>query len=131
MPVDIYHAYVYIARSDNGLTKIGVSRNVQQRIKALSGASGFSLTLEDAQLAFCPHAVERGLHLFFASKRKQGEWFDLGDDEIKEAKRLLETPYMLSRLSFWTRRGLGSPPIHVQRHFSPEAVITTVYREKE
>lgn len=74
--------FVYLIRNNrNGFTKIGWSKTPKLREETLqSEEPEISLfatmrgTLED----------EFNLHVFFASKRKRGEWFSLTDQDILE-----------------------------------------------
>ncbi|EAB6379051.1 GIY-YIG nuclease family protein [Salmonella enterica subsp. enterica serovar Altona] len=78
---------VYVLSSKmTGLTKIGYSSNIPQRIKALGNAGPDSLTLE----CLIPGGrdTESMLHRKFAEKRKHGEWFSLSSSDIKGLKSI-------------------------------------------
>ena len=70
--------YVYVLRAENGLFKIGRSRNPMQRVQELSGTTGpveIELILSH-YVADCAKS-ERELHAAFTDKRARGEWFAL------------------------------------------------------
>jgi predicted GIY-YIG superfamily endonuclease len=74
--------YVYLIRADNGLTKIGISYDVERRLYTLDTASPVRLSL---LFFFEPsNAVktEKYLHIKFDKKRVKGEWFNLSDSDI-------------------------------------------------
>ena len=78
--------YVYLIRSDNGLTKIGVTRDIGTRVSTLNTASPVELRLlfyfapQNAKLA------EANLHKRFFRKRVKGEWFNLTDMDVSWVK---------------------------------------------
>ena len=75
--------YVYLIRAGNGLTKIGISYDIQKRLNMLNTASPVELSL---LFFFEPsNAVktEKYLHIKFDKKRVKGEWFNLSDSEIE------------------------------------------------
>lgn len=73
---------VYLIRNpSSGLTKIGLSATPEQRLKVLQTACGETLRLlgsvaGDLQL-------ERSLHQRYESRRQQGEWFGLTDEDCE------------------------------------------------
>lgn len=78
---------VYVLSSrKTGLTKIGYSSNIPQRIKALGNAGPDNLTLE----CLIPGGseTESMLHRKFAAKRKHGEWFSLSIEDINGLKTI-------------------------------------------
>jgi hypothetical protein len=72
--------YIYVAYCA-GYTKIGISNDVNKRIKALQTASPFQVIkyflvfLKNAQV------VEWELHSQYKDKQIRGEWFYLNDNE--------------------------------------------------
>lgn len=66
----------------SGLVKIGASRNVSQRLRALRAQTGKQLVcLWDHRGGF---ELERALHRVFDSQRVKGEWFALPDGDAVE-----------------------------------------------
>lgn len=80
---------VYLIKSDNGLTKIGVANNLTRRFYDLTFSSPCKLTLEHSVLIDKPFLRERQLHDLFADSRSHGEWFFLTNEDIEKAKSLL------------------------------------------
>ena len=74
--------YVYFIEADNGLVKIGKSKDVRKRLNALRGASPISLRLLFS-IDCNGQAIktEKRFHKMFAAKRKHGEWFGLNKKE--------------------------------------------------
>ncbi|EPK7525577.1 GIY-YIG nuclease family protein [Klebsiella variicola] len=79
------HVYV-LSSKKTGLTKIGYSSNIPQRIKALGNSGPDSLILE----CLIPGGsdTENMLHRKFSTKRKHGEWFELTNDDIQGLKAI-------------------------------------------
>jgi len=76
---------VYVLSSKKtGLTKIGYSTNIPQRIKALGNSGPDALTLEC--LITGGRETESMLHKKFDKKRKHGEWFSLSREDIDGLK---------------------------------------------
>lgn len=81
---------VYVLSSKKtGLTKIGYSSNIPQRIKSLGNSGPDNLTLE----CLIPggRETENMLHRKFSTKRKHGEWFALCRDDIEGLKSVALT----------------------------------------
>lgn len=83
--------FVYFLTADNGLTKIGRTKNLDSRIHHFTTKLPYELeeTLilktDDAPL------LESEIHGLFADKRIRGEWFDLNDKDIDFIKRKYAT----------------------------------------
>lgn len=79
------HYVVYLVGHPRGLTKIGKSTNILQRLDSFQVASPIDcylygvLTLQSENAA---SFLERCLHLLFKTKRKKGEWFELSFSAI-------------------------------------------------
>lgn len=75
--------HIYVILSENGNVKIGVSKNVEKRISAIKGASGYKIkdcfVTEKCSNAF---EIEKMAHEYFKEKRLFGEWFKA---DFKEA----------------------------------------------
>jgi hypothetical protein len=76
---------VYVMRSENGLVKIGRSRNPEKRRKALQATSGFPVELIHHWPSEAPSTVERAAHLLLSEHRKAGEWFDVSVEDAVAA----------------------------------------------
>lgn len=72
---------LYILRNEIGRIKIGISENVNQRVKALSNSSGMKIDI--LRIINFNGNLEWQLHKHFKNKRYIGEWFNLNDDDIK------------------------------------------------
>jgi hypothetical protein len=73
-----FRPHVYFIRAANGLTKVGVSRNVRGRFASLQCMSPISLRL----VAVIPHGgeeTERTIHENLQSTQSHGEWFRESD----------------------------------------------------
>ena len=75
----------------NGLYKIGVTSNVNKRLKQLQTGNGFKITevasYEFFSMAYC---IERILHSKFKGCNTLGEWFDLSEFELGALKLYLK-----------------------------------------
>lgn len=72
---------LYVIENDLGLIKIGISHDVQKRLKQIEQTSGipckiiFELTVGDDV-----NVLEKALHKMYSGENTVGEWFDFGDD---------------------------------------------------
>lgn len=79
---------IYFIKADNGLTKIGLTKNVEERFKRLQAVSPCILTLLFTLDSDDAYTLEQEFHSKYSNLRKHGEWFLLSDiilEEIKEA----------------------------------------------
>ncbi len=89
---------VYVIRAKEGMCKIGIAVDPNERVKALSTGSPFPLSVVEifrveASLA---RSIERVAHHLLASKRLNGEWFDVEPDEAATAiRQAIESPHLL------------------------------------
>jgi hypothetical protein len=75
--------YVYIARREDGIIKIGSSRRPGARLAGLVQQSGQRVTLVFRAFVAEPLAVERALQAMCSDRLTKGrEWFDLSDDRV-------------------------------------------------
>ena len=82
--------YVYLVKNEHtGLHKIGVSKNVDERVNSLQMTNGVFLEIIDTVFLRRPYTMESFLHLVFIKKRKLGEWFDLSEYDLKEIAFLI------------------------------------------
>jgi hypothetical protein len=74
---------VYIAASESGLIKIGISFDPEERIKALFTGHGVGLSIAHVESMDDDSArlVERASHKMLADSRSSGEWFKVSVEE--------------------------------------------------
>jgi hypothetical protein len=66
------------------LYKIGYTRrDVSKRIKELKTGNGSEMYVTDSFKSKWGTKIESQLHRIFRSKKVNGEWFDLTDEEVK------------------------------------------------
>lgn len=84
--------HIYLLQSDNGVYKIGVSKDPQKRLKQLQTGSSEKLEIIKTYESEFYRQIEKGLHNKFNHLRSEGEWFYLHlEDElrfIKECERI-------------------------------------------
>lgn len=68
---------VYVIRSDVGPVKIGVSNDPDRRARALGASAPHVVSLVHSSEHKSAFSVERLAHDLLASKRLNGEWFDV------------------------------------------------------
>lgn len=84
--------FVYVVKADNGVFKIGFTRNINRRMYGLRCVSPMPLTLiTEIALKDCV-AAEAWLHDRFRDKRSHGEWFTLSDEDVAFIARLKGEP---------------------------------------
>lgn len=76
---------VYLLKSAYGY-KVGRTRNVPARMRAFGVHLPFIYTIPLCSWFADCHAAERRYHAMFAEKRINGEWFDLGEDDIQQIR---------------------------------------------
>lgn len=78
---------VYLFRRADGLIKIGHTRHLSQRKRALRKEHG---DLEELALLMCekPELTEYTLHCQFAEKHIEGEWFSLTPEDVQVVKEM-------------------------------------------
>ena len=83
---DIEFGYVYLMKSGH-FYKIGSSRNVERRNYELGIKLPEDLKILHTIRTDDPSGVENYWHNRFKDKRKQGEWFDLSNEDISAFRR--------------------------------------------
>lgn len=72
---------VYIVEKEDGAVKIGISQDVQKRIRALSKQGGFKVVNQFyTEPCSNAHEIEREMHLKYKRFRIDGEWFKISFD---------------------------------------------------
>jgi predicted GIY-YIG superfamily endonuclease len=82
---------VYVIRSgQTNLYKIGRTTDIKRRLKQLQTMNSNNLSIW--KLIYCHDAIamETSLHQKFKPFRKQGEWFSLNENCLKEIERIAE-----------------------------------------
>lgn len=88
--------YVYVLKADNGLYKIGKSKDPSGRIKSLYTASPAKLEIYRIFLSSDYHAAEEALHEEFKDYREVGEWFRLPQVELDSLNSRPDDHFLLS-----------------------------------
>lgn len=73
--------FVYLMRADNGLTKIGLTDNLDRRVKSLQSSSPVEINLIGYIKTATAEMLEGELHNQFSKWRAHGEWFSLTDEQ--------------------------------------------------
>lgn len=73
-------AFLYVLNCNN-LYKIGVSKNVERRIKQLTKMP-YPITCEFKWWCRNPYQIEALFHDLLSEKRINGEWFELDMDDL-------------------------------------------------
>ena len=128
--------YVYIMKNELGRYKIGISSNVENRLRSLKTASGYRIKvlrtflLEDRRSA---QRLENLLHTKFKKNRKLGEWFDFTEEVLPgvyntavENSYKLNTNYLLE--SYHSKISKGLKPNGLE---AEAAVLDGVYISKD
>lgn len=78
------HIYIIENKLLN-LIKIGITDNISRRIRQLECSSGCKLKLyHSTELLNHAKQIEKSLHHYFILKRKEGEYFAIAPEEVKE-----------------------------------------------
>lgn len=75
--------YVYCLTDQLGHYKIGMSRQVDTRIKQLATQPPFEIQLIASHLVYDMRQYESCLHWLFREKRLRGEWFTLSEADVE------------------------------------------------
>ncbi len=78
--------YLYLFESA-GLYKIGITQDVQQRIRSMQSGNPHSIVLIAYRIVAYAEANERNLHAHFQHCRRRGEWFALDADDVAKIKQ--------------------------------------------
>ncbi len=77
--------YIYLIRcSENSFYKIGISKNVEQRLKQIQTSSPDKVYLVHKYESSYASKIERALHNFYKSYHRNNEWFELSLNEEVE-----------------------------------------------
>jgi hypothetical protein len=78
--------YIYCVSDQQGHYKLGRTKQLQPRLKTLGTQPPFKITLLFTHYVFNAALYEKRLHQRFASKRLNGEWFELNNDDLNSIK---------------------------------------------
>jgi hypothetical protein len=82
--------FVYLIQAEGtDIYKIGISKDVRYRLKALQTSSPVPLKMVSFQFTDKPFKQEEKLHEHFAGKRIHGEWFRLDPDDVVSCLSLM------------------------------------------
>lgn len=76
------NGFIYILQA-GPYFKIGIAQNVDARIKQLATLPPFDLVLVHTIETEDMYSLESGLHSRFEAKRKNGEWFELDEEDVE------------------------------------------------
>jgi hypothetical protein len=81
----MYLVYLICAEFEGRrLYKIGYTRRpIEKRIKEIKTGNGSDIYLVDSFMSKWGTKIESQMHKTFLSKKINGEWFDLSDDDVK------------------------------------------------
>jgi len=79
--------YVYLMKSGM-LYKIGITNNLERRLKGVSAQSALPVTIVHSFLSVQNRKVEKRLHKKYADNHSHYEWFDLSLDQVDEIKSI-------------------------------------------
>ena len=91
--------YVYLLKiPEKSIYKIGVSKDVEKRIKQLQTGNYEQITLVHKFKSNYPYKIESILHGMYKFKRIEGEWYDMS--AILFLKTVYTRIFILSRIFF-------------------------------
>lgn len=85
-----YSGYVYLIQSPTGFYKIGRTTNPKDRMKTFSVKLPFEVEYVCIIQTEDMYGLEQSLHQQFASKRVNGEWFQLAPDDVEHIKGMAD-----------------------------------------
>jgi len=83
--------YVYLIRSASCFTKIEHTDNLKKRFASIDTSSPEKITIYYSKVVRNRVNLERKLHSIFSEKRTKGEWFLLSDEDLQEAKAIINS----------------------------------------
>jgi predicted GIY-YIG superfamily endonuclease len=86
--VEEKRGYVYLMRSGNGYHKIGITKNIKNRLYGVRVQFPIAIDVIHYIASEDYRNVERFLHNKYSSKRVQHEWFSLNEKDISWFKSL-------------------------------------------
>lgn len=104
--------YVYFARAEDGLVKIGFTRDIVMRLVGLNSAGHGRVTL--LGIVSGPMSLEGHYHRRYSRSRITGEWFKATPAILREAAKHFRKPEEVTAYSTWGR-ALGRVSIRIER----------------
>jgi predicted GIY-YIG superfamily endonuclease len=91
---------VYVIENQKGEVKIGVSNNVEVRIKAIQNQTGYKIvSTYFTDICFNPFDVEKEIQNAFEEQKVFGEWFLVSfKNAVKETKEAFRRKALLEAL---------------------------------
>ena len=91
--IDDNQVYIYVMQNSAGNIKIGKTKNIQQRLKTLSGSNcgGAEIISLYCSPATWLHSIEKTCHNYFNFARISGEWFDGKKLDFKEVVKYVDS----------------------------------------
>lgn len=85
---------VYLVQAENGLFKIGSSRNPMKRLGTLRTGSPIGIDLVHIIITwqYTHQSLERALQRRFAHRRAHGEWFALTEEDVVLIEAIKQEP---------------------------------------
>jgi len=83
IPKDAGYVYIISADEFNDIYKIGLAKNIEERIKGLQTACPYELKLVHCAWFENAAKVEAAFHILFECKNIRGEWFKLTRYDIE------------------------------------------------
>lgn len=80
--------FVYLIKSEHGQCKIGMTKNLDQRMTLFGIKLPFKFDLVHSIKSDDIVGLEKSLHTKYADKRLNGEWFDLTDQDVSEIRSM-------------------------------------------
>lgn len=91
--------FVYFIQEDYaGRIKIGKTKNMEQRMETFDVKLPFNIELIHVIESQNHHYTEKLFHVYFANKRVNGEWFELGKEDIDWIKSKQYTKKIMESL---------------------------------
>lgn len=82
--------YVYLMWAENGMHKIGISKNVEQRRKNIERDIPVRVNIIHSFRSKDYRAVERNLHQKYSRERIRYEWFLLSQEQVDEIAKITD-----------------------------------------
>lgn len=79
--VELYPVFLYVIGPIYGPQKIGISKNVDKRLKSLQTGNPVKLYIQFCMEVNRARLIERKIHAELNHKKLKGEWFDLTKEE--------------------------------------------------
>lgn len=85
-PKPLVAGYIYFLKADNGLIKIGRTKDLDKRLDHFTTKLPYKLELIHSIKTSDYVGLEESFHDKYKANRKRGEWFDLDDSDIEDIR---------------------------------------------